>query len=193
MMCMKCMRTEGVKEIRGSGMSDCPRCGVVRVDYDNSKVVYSKVVDGSNPNCHITVALKDNGKIVLDVVAIDESQVKENFDKIIEMYNEISGQVLMFKECPNCGIPAEHLQAEYHKSGFECGRCCVKVPYKFELDGFKTMLKKLPDYSSHRLTLVKTANNYAICSKCKKELDPKYRVGGNVYNCPNCGLEESIK
>ena len=86
----------------------------MRVDYDNSKVVYSKVVDGSNPNCHIAIALKDNGKIVLDVIAIDESQVKENFDKIIEMYNEISEQVLIFKECPNCGIPAEHLQAEYH-------------------------------------------------------------------------------
>ena len=193
MMCMKCMRTEGVKEVQGSGMIDCPRCGVVKANYDNSKVIYSRLVDGSNPNCHITIALKDNGKIVLDVVAVDESQVKENFDKIIEMYNDISEQVLIFKECPNCGIPAEYLQAEYLKSGFECGRCCAEVPYKFELDGFNTMLKELPEYSSYKLISVKTANNYAICSKCKKELDPKYRVGGNVYNCPNCGLEESIK
>ena len=32
-----------------------------------------------------------------------------------------------------------------------------------------------------------------FAANVKKELDPKYRVGGNVYNCPNCGLEESIK
>ena len=28
MICMKCMRTEGVKEIRDSNMLDCPRCEV---------------------------------------------------------------------------------------------------------------------------------------------------------------------
>ena len=32
-----------------------------------------------------------------------------------------------------------------------------------------------------------------ICEKCNQELDPKTLIANNVYNCPKCGLVESIQ
>lgn len=101
---------------------------------------------GGNHFVSALLELKENNKIQIRMIANDCSDAVIDMEEVESERKELQNEIIRFAECPNCGTPAEHLGSPHHKSGFECGRCLVTIPYKFQLEDFamKSLLKEIP-------------------------------------------------